>query len=65
MNQSFQVTGMSCSHCEKAVTKAVKEQDPAAQVRIDLQSGKVDVQSNLPREQLAKAIVEQGYGVAA
>ena len=65
MNQSFTVTGMTCGHCEKAVTRAVKQVDPQAEVQIDRSSGKVDVQSEKPRETLAKAIVEEGYAVAA
>ncbi len=65
MNQSFTVTGMTCGHCEKAVTRAVKQVDPQAEVQIDRSSGKVDVQSEQPRETLAKAIAEEGYAVAA
>jgi copper chaperone len=65
MNQSFQVQGMTCGHCERAVTQAVKQVDPQAQVRIDRASALVEVQSQAPREQLAKAIADQGYSVAA
>ncbi len=65
MNQSFTVTGMTCGHCEKAVTRALKQVDPQAEVQIDRSSGKVDVQSEQPRETLAKAIAEEGYAVAA
>ena len=64
MNQSFNVQGMSCGHCERAVTQALKQIDPAAEVKIDLASGKVEVQSSQPREALAKAIAEEGYTVA-
>lgn len=68
MNQSFEqifeVTGMTCGHCEKAVTRAIKQLDPAAEVTIDRAQNKVEVQSNKPREDLAKAIVEEGYSVA-
>ncbi len=64
MNQTFNVQGMSCSHCEHAVTQAVKQVDPQAEVRIDLASGRVEVQSQQPREALAQAIVEQGFTVA-
>ena len=63
MNQSFDVTGMTCGHCERAVTQAVKSVDPAAQVRIDRQAGKVEVQTTQPREQIAKAIADEGYAV--
>ena len=33
MNQSFQVQGMTCGHCVKAVTEAVKTLDPKAEVQ--------------------------------
>ena len=65
MNQVFQVQGMSCGHCERAVTQAVQAVDPAAQVKVDLGSGKVEVQSEQPREAIAHAIAEEGYTVAA
>lgn len=65
MNQSFDVKGMSCGHCVQAVTNAVKAVDPAAEVKVDLASGKVEVQSEQDRAALAKAIQEEGYTVAA
>ena len=65
MNQSFEVTGMTCGHCEKAVTRAIKLVDPTAEVAIDRAQNKVDVQSEQPRETLAKAIAEEGYEVIA
>lgn len=65
MNQSFQVQGMTCGHCVKAVTEAVKTLDPKAEVQIDLASGKVQVQSEQDRAAIAGAIEEEGYKVAA
>ena len=65
MNQTFDVKGMTCSHCERAVTQAVKSVDPAAQVKVDLSAGKVEVQTSQPREVIAHAIAEEGYTVAA
>lgn len=65
MNQTFTVIGMTCGHCEKAVTRAVKQLDPQAEVTIDRSANRVDVQSEQPRELLAKAIAEEGYAVAA
>ena len=65
MNQTFTVTGMTCEHCEKAVTRALKNTDPLAEVKIDRPASRVEVQSGLPRELLAQAMVEEGYAVAA
>lgn len=65
MNQIFEVTGMTCGHCEKAVTQAILQLDPQAEVKIDRSLNKVEVQSQQAREALAKAIAEEGYAVAA
>lgn len=43
--QVFNVQGMTCGHCVKAVTRAVQEQDAAAKVEIDLAAKQVRVQS--------------------
>ena len=65
MNQTFDVQGMTCGHCERAVTQAVKALDPQAEVKVDLAGGKVAVQTTQPREAIARAIAEEGYAVAA
>jgi copper chaperone len=65
MNQTFTVTGMTCGHCEKAVTRAVKQLDPQAEVTIDRSANIVEVQSEQPRDAIAHAIAEEGYVVAA
>jgi len=64
-NQTFQVQGMSCGHCVQAVTQAVRQLDPQAQVQVDLVSGRVEVQSGRERAELAQAIEGEGYRVAA
>lgn len=65
MNQTFTVTGMTCGHCEKAVTRALQTVDPQARVTIDRSHNQVEVESTQPREALAAAIAEEGYTVAA
>lgn len=65
MKQIFDVKGMTCGHCEKAVTRAIRELDPQAEVAIDRSLDKVEVSSQQPREALAQAIAEEGYTVAA
>ncbi len=64
MYNSFQVQGMTCGHCEMAVKRAIARLDPEAKVEIDRNTGKVDVQSNQVREDIAHAIAEEGYQVA-
>ncbi len=63
MNQTFQVQGMTCGHCERAVTQAVKAVDPAAEIKIDRAAGQVQVETAQPREAIAHAIAEEGYAV--
>ncbi len=65
MNQTFNVQGMTCGHCERAVTQAVQSVDPQARITIDRASGRVDVQSDQPQEAIARAIAEEGYAVAS
>ena len=62
-NQTFTVTGMTCGHCEKAVTRAVKQLDPQAEVKIDRAANRVEVASTQARDALSKAIAEEGYAV--
>ena len=64
MQYQFEVQGMTCGHCERAVTNAIQQIDPQAQVRIDRAHNRVDVDSSQPREALAAAIAEEGYQVA-
>jgi len=63
--QTLTVQGMTCGHCEKAVTTAIKTLDPQAQVRIDRAQNLVEVNTTQPREAVAAAIREEGYTVAA
>jgi copper chaperone len=65
VNQTFDVQGMTCGHCEKAVTKAILSLDPQAQVQIDRAHNRVQVDSAQPREAIAQAIADEGYRVAA
>ena len=56
--QVFNVQGMSCGHCVKAITQALQAKDPAASVRIDLAAKEVGVESALSADQV---ITEEGY----
>jgi copper chaperone len=63
MKQTFKVTGMTCGHCEKAVTQAIKSVDPQALVQIDRSLNQVVVDTDRPRESVSQAIAEEGYTV--
>lgn len=64
MNQTFNVQGMTCGHCEKAITRALLQLDPQAVVKIDRAANQVEVDSTQARAALAQAITEEGYTVA-
>lgn len=57
----FNIPQMSCGHCVRAVTEAVKEVDPQARVDVDLGTKKVNVESQQPREEIVRALAEAGY----
>jgi copper chaperone len=65
MNQIFDVKGMTCGHCEKAVTSAIRQLDPQAKIQIDRASNRVEVDSEQERQTLVEAIREEGYQVEA
>lgn len=65
MNQIFTVEGMTCGHCEKAVTNALLSLDAQAKVVIDRTHNSVQVDSEKSREALAQAIADEGYRVTA
>ena len=63
MQHVFTVTGMSCQHCVRAVTQAIRALDPDATVRVDLDAQRVEIESSRPRTELAQAIRDEGYTV--
>jgi len=67
MSETIELTvrGMDCAHCVRAVTQAIQAGDPAAQVSVDLASGKVRATTSLPRAQVETAVRKEGYDIAA
>lgn len=64
MQQVFEVQGMTCGHCERAVTNAIQGVDAQAQIKIDRTANRVEVETGASREVVAAAIAEEGYKVA-
>ncbi|HPP36618.1 MAG TPA: copper chaperone CopZ [Clostridiales bacterium] len=61
------VNGMSCSHCENSVKKAVSALDGVDGVSVDLAGKKVCVEYDPEKvsiDAIAAAIEDQGYDVA-
>ena len=65
MNHIFTVKGMTCGHCEKAVTKAVLTLDAQAKVVIDRARNTVQIDSEKNHAVLAQVIAAEGYRVTA
>ena len=63
MHHIFTVTGMTCGHCEKAITNVLQSIDAQAVIQIDRTQSKVEVESQALRQTLINAIAEEGYGV--
>ncbi|MGU9829134.1 heavy-metal-associated domain-containing protein [Pseudomonas sp. LF242] len=59
--QVFNVEGMTCGHCVRAVTQALQSKDPAASVNVNLAAKEVGVESRLSAEQVIELITEEGY----
>ncbi|WP_222909421.1 heavy-metal-associated domain-containing protein [Pseudomonas sp. DNDY-54] len=61
--QTFNVTGMTCGHCERAVTEAIRSRDADAKVEVDLDAGVVKVDTHLDEAAIREAIEEEGYQI--
>lgn len=55
------IPNMSCGHCVKAITEAVRSEDPQAQVQTDLATRRVKIESVADETRLRRALVEAGY----
>lgn len=59
---TFEVPEMSCNHCVKTITEAVKAVDAGAQLNFDLPARRVSVESaGASAQALKTAIEEAGY----
>lgn len=59
----FQVQGMTCAHCERAVIQAIQNEDAQAQVRVDRAAASVEIESQLSEDRLRVLIQEEGFQV--
>lgn len=63
---TYQVTGMTCGHCELSVREEIAELSGVLDVRADHATGEVVVTSTTPldRTAVAAAVEEAGYALA-
>jgi copper chaperone len=64
MNHDFSIPNLSCGHCVRAVTEALKAVDAASEVKADPATKRVEVHSALPRQAVVQALTEAGYAPA-
>lgn len=60
---TFEVSGMTCSHCANSVSTEVGRIAGVTQVQVDVESGRVNVTSETPLDTVvvAQAVEEAGY----
>jgi copper chaperone CopZ len=59
----FQVTGMTCAHCEMSVREEVGQVPNVAGIEVSAQTGRLVVKSSVPVDeaQVLAAVDEAGY----
>jgi copper chaperone CopZ len=64
---TYQVAGMTCEHCVRAVTGELEALPGVRDVRIDLATGAVTVASDAPLalDDVRSAVEEAGYDLVA
>lgn len=59
----FDVKGMMCGHCSARVEKALLANPAVTEAKANHETGKVEIESSLSRQQLAELIEATGYEV--
>ncbi len=64
---TYEVSGMTCEHCVRAVSEEVSKLEGVRNVEVELSSGQVTVTSTQPvdAQALAAAVDEAGYELVA
>lgn len=58
---AFNVQGMSCGHCVRAISEAVRQVDPHADTTVELAAGTVSIESGADVSLLRQAVEAAGY----
>ena len=61
MTIELTIKDMSCGHCVKTVTQTVRQVDPRAEVKVDLATKRVEIESSADAEAFKQALAEEGY----
>lgn len=60
---SFDIQGMSCDHCVRAVKNALEEVDGVKSTKVEIGHAEVEATDDNLHDRLAAAIQEEGYEV--
>jgi copper chaperone len=63
MNLNLQVSGMTCGGCINAVTRAIQSKDSQAQVKVDLITQQIELNTTLSIEKARELIEAAGFPV--
>lgn len=61
MTTRLTITGMTCTHCEHTVLRALKSVPGVTTATVDLADGAAEVTGEVPFETLAAAVADAGY----
>lgn len=61
----LKIEGMSCTHCQAAVLKALEGVSGVVSAEVDLAAGRATVRGSAASEQLVAAIADEGYSATA
>lgn len=61
MTNTLQISGMTCHHCVRSVTKALQGVAGVDNVSVDLGAGRAQVDGPADPESLLRAVESEGY----
>lgn len=59
----LKVPSIACNVCAETITKAIKNEQPSAQVNIDVAGKIVTVETDAPETQIKNAIISAGHTI--
>lgn len=57
----LEISGMTCDHCQHAVTSALASVEGVQRARVDLAEGTAEVEGDAPSAALIAAVENEGY----
>lgn len=61
--QRYRVSGMTCGHCSKSVTRSVEALSSVERALVDLDQGELTVEGTADEQEIRQAVADAGYAV--